>query len=162
MLMVEPANRPRTRIAMPNLNDFSRLIGLDHGLVVLSTSRANGTVQSSVGNAGVLDHPAGDHQVVGFVSAGSAKRLANLRARPHATVVARAGWEWVGVEGSVQLVGPDDPVNGIDAEQLSHLLRNIFTAAGGSHDDWDEYDRVMAAERRVAILIQPARIFGPG
>ena len=37
---------------------------------------------------------------------------------------------------------------GIDADRLQLLLREIFTAAGGTHDDWDTYDRVMAAERR--------------
>jgi hypothetical protein len=34
----------------------------------------------------------------------------------------------------------------------------VFTAAGGTHDDWDEYDRVMAEEGRVAVLVDPARI----
>jgi hypothetical protein len=41
-------------------------------------------------------------------------------------------------------------------------LRAVFTAAGGTHDDWDEYDRVMAAERRTAVLIEPARITSNG
>jgi PPOX class probable F420-dependent enzyme len=128
----------------------------------MSTSRSDGTIQSSVGNAGVLGHPLTGQAVVGFVSAGSAKRLNNLRARPRATVVVRVGWEWAGVEGAVELVGPDDPHNGIDSDGLRLLLREVFTAAGGTHDDWDEYDRVMAAERRVAVLIEPERVFGAG
>jgi hypothetical protein len=37
-------------------------------------------------------------------------------------------------------------------------LRAVFQAAGGTHEDWDEYDRVMAAERRAAVLIQPERV----
>ncbi len=36
----------------------------------------------------------------------------------------------------------------LDAEGLRLLLRNVFTSAGGQHDDWDEYDRVMAQHRR--------------
>ena len=40
------------------------------------------------------------------------------------------------------------------------LLRDIYTAAGGTHDDWDEYDRVMADERRVAVLVTPERTYG--
>jgi hypothetical protein len=40
------------------------------------------------------------------------------------------------------------------------LLRNIFTDAGGTHDDWPTYDRTMARERRVAVLITPLRIYG--
>ena len=48
---------------------------------------------------------------------------------------------------------------GIDAERLRLLLREIFSAAGGTHDDWDTYDRVMAAEHRTAVLITPQRVY---
>jgi len=140
------------------LVDFARLIEGDHGLCVVSTLRADGTIQSSVTNAGVLPHPVTGAQVVGLVSVGGARRLANLRARPRASVVARAGWQWAAVEGPVELAGPDDPMPGVDAERLRLLLREIFTAAGGTHDDWDAYDRAMAEERRVAVLVTPARI----
>jgi hypothetical protein len=110
----------------------------------------------------VLDHPVTRRPVVGFVSAGSAHRLRNLRERPWATVVIRAGWQWAGVEGPVELAGPDDHLDGIDAERLRVLLREVFEAAGGQHDDWDEYDRVMAAERRVAVLVRPDRVYSNG
>ena len=143
---------------MNGLVDFARLIEGDHGLCVVSTLRADGTIQSSVTNAGVLPHPVTGAQVVGLVSVGGARRLANLRARPRASVVARAGWQWAAVEGPVELAGPDDPMPGVDAERLRLLLREIFTAAGGTHDDWDAYDRAMAEERRVAVLVTPARI----
>ncbi len=142
---------------MSALDRFGTLVPLDHGLVVVSTLRADGTIQSSVVNAGVIDHPVTGHQVVGLVSGGSARRLVNLRARSRATVVIRAGWQWASVEGPAQLVGPDDPLEGIDDEGLRVLLRRIFIAAGGSHDDWDEYDAVMARERRTAVLVEPER-----
>src|SRR4051794_7783552 len=103
---------------MSDLQAFAKLVPLDHGLVVVSTSRADGTIQSSVVNAGVLDHPVPGEPVVAFVAAGSSRRLANLRARPRATVVIRAGWQWAGVEGPVELAGPDDPFEGIDGERL--------------------------------------------
>ncbi len=147
---------------MSDLDAFARLVPLDHGLVVVSTSRADGSIQSSVVNAGVLGHPVMKQRVVAFVAAGSAGRLANRRARPRATVVIRAGWQWAAVEGPVELVGPDDPHEGIDGEGLRLLLRHIFTAAGGTHDDWEEYDRVMADERRVAVLVEPERTYGNG
>src|SRR2546422_3266811 len=86
-----------------DLSAFAGLVPLDHGLVVVSTARADGTIQSSVVNAGVLDHPVSGRQVVGLVAAGSSRRLVNLRARPRATVVIRAGWRWAGVEGPVEL-----------------------------------------------------------
>jgi PPOX class probable F420-dependent enzyme len=145
-----------------DLEAFAKLVPLDHGLVVVSTSRADGTIQSSVVNGGVLDHPISGSPVVAFVAAGSSKRLPNLRARPRTTVVIRAGWQWAAVEGPVELAGPDDPLEGIDGKRLRLLLREIFTAAGGTHDDFDEYDRVMAEERRVAVLVEPERVYGNG
>jgi len=93
---------------------------------------------------------------------GGTRKLTNLRARPETTVVVRAGWEWVAVEGAVDIAGPDDPLSGVDAEGLRLLLRDIFTAAGGSHEDWDTYDRVMAEERRAAILVTPRRVYSNG
>ncbi len=147
---------------MIDLGAFAKLVPLDHGLVVVSTSRADGTIQSSVVNAGVLDHPISGREVVAFVAVGTSKRLVNLRARPRATVVIRAGWQWAGVAGTVDLAGPDDPLNGIDPERLRLLLREIFTAAGGTHEDFNEYDRVMAQERRVAVLVEPERVYGSG
>jgi hypothetical protein len=70
--------------------------------------------------------------------------------------VFRAGWEWVAIEGPVRLLGPDDSANGFPSDRLPQLRRDIFTAAGGTHDDWAEFDRVMAAERRVAVFVAPA------
>jgi hypothetical protein len=142
------------------LEDFARLVQGDHGLCVVSTLRPDLTIQSSVANAGVLAHPVTGAQVVGLVSRGDAHRLAYLRARPRATVVVRAGWQWASVEGPVDLAGPDDPLPGVDAERLRVLMREIFTAAGGTHDDWPTFDRVMAEERRVAVLVIPARARG--
>lgn len=142
---------------MTSIEDFAALVPGDHGLVVLSTSRADNTIQSSVVNAGVLAHPLTNATVVGLVAQGGSQKLANLRARPRATVVIRAGWQWAAVEGPAELIGPDDPTPGVDVRLL---LRDVFTAAGGTHEDFDAYDRVMAEERRTAVLITPERIYG--
>jgi PPOX class probable F420-dependent enzyme len=144
---------------MTDLADFAALVGRDHGLGVVSTLRPDNTIQSSVVNAGVLPHPVTGEQVVAFVSRGDARRLGNLRARPRITVVLRAGWQWAAAEGAVQLCGPGDPLPGVDAEGLRMLLRDIFTAAGGTHDDWNTYDATMAAEHRTAVLIAPERVY---
>jgi hypothetical protein len=93
---------------------------------------------------------------------GGSRKLANLRARPQVTVVARVGWEWVAVEGLAEVVGPDNPLDGLAPEDLRLLLRAVFTAAGGTHDDWDTYDRVMADERRAAVLLRPTRVYSNG
>jgi PPOX class probable F420-dependent enzyme len=143
---------------MTTLPDAEAIGSRDKFLAMISTARADGTIQSSVVNAGVLADPDNGQQVVGFVTYGPAK-LANLRARPQVTVTFRAGWEWAAVEGRARIIGPDDPTPGVDAERLRLLRREVFTAAGGTHDDWDEYDRVMAAERRAVVLVTPTRIY---
>jgi len=143
---------------MTTLSDAEAIGSRDKFLAVISTARADGTIQSSLVNAGVLADPDNDQRVVGLVTYGPAK-LANLRARPQVTVTFRAGWEWAAVEGRARIIGPDDPAPGVDAERLRLLRREVFTAAGGTHDDWDEYDRVMAAERRAVVLVTPTRIY---
>ncbi|TMS45844.1 TIGR03618 family F420-dependent PPOX class oxidoreductase [Mycobacterium sp. DBP42] len=144
---------------MTDISQFADMLSRDHGLCVLSTLRGDGSVQSSVVNAGVMAHPRTAEPVVALVAIGGARKLAHLRADPRATVVARAGWQWVTVEGTADIIGPDDPDPGTDAEALRRLLRDVFTAAGGTHDDWDTYDRVMREERRAAVLITPARVY---
>lgn len=145
---------------MVNIEPFTRLVAGDHGLAVVAIALPDGTAHASVTNAGVLSHPVTGAEVVGVVARGDSRKLRHLRLHPRATVVLRAGWQWAAVEGPVELAGPDDPMPGVDAQRLRLLLREIFTAAGGTHDDFDEYDRVMAAERRAAILLTPARLFG--
>jgi PPOX class probable F420-dependent enzyme len=144
---------------MANLKDFARLGSQEQGLVVVAASRADGSVQASVVNAGVLAHPDGE-EVIGLVARGDSLKLRLLRRRPRATVTVRSGWQWVAVEGPVELAGPDDPHPSFAPEEIPRLLRDVFSAAGGTHDDWEGYDRVMAEERRTAVLIRPERIYG--
>jgi PPOX class probable F420-dependent enzyme len=143
---------------MTTLEEAAALARPERGLVVISTLRSAGTIQSSLVNAGVLPHPATGETVLGLVTAGRIK-LANLRARPQITATFRNGWQWAAVEGLAELAGPDDPQPWLDAEGLRQLRREIFAAAGGEHDNWGEFDRVMAEERRAAVLIRPDRIY---
>ncbi len=142
-----------------DLSRFGQMIPLDHGLCVVVTIRRDGTPHTSVVNAGVMSHPLTGERVVAFVAAGGGRKLVHLRANPAIAVTARAGWQWAGVEGTAQLIGPDDPDPAIDDERLRLLLREIFTAAGGTHDDWDTYDRVMREERRTAVFVTPTRSY---
>jgi PPOX class probable F420-dependent enzyme len=142
-----------------DLSAFAALVALDHGLCVFDTLRDDGNVQATVVNAGVLPHPVTGVQVVGLV-AGGRRKLQNLRADRRATIVARAGWQWATVEGTAEIIGPDDPHPDVDRETLRLLMRDIFTAAGGVHDDWETYDRTMAEERRAAVLLTPHRTYG--
>lgn len=136
-----------------------RLVAAEQGLAVVATTRPDGTVHASLVNAGVLDDPVGGRPCVGLVVRGDTRKLSHLRRAGRAAVVFRSGWEWVSVEGPVRVIGPDDPHDGIAPDAL---LRDIFTAAGGTHDDWDAYDRVMAEERRTAVLVDPVRITSNG
>ena len=148
---------------MADIEDFGRLIAGDHGLVVVSTLRDDGTINSSVVNAGVLPHPLTGQAVVAMVLRGGTRKVDHLRKRPYANVVVRAGWQWAAAEGRTELAGPDDPMPGIDAERLRLLLRETFTAAGGTHEDFGTYDRVMREERRAAVFVRPDRVYSnPG
>jgi len=140
------------------LNEAWSLAADESGLAVVATLRAAGTIQSSLVNAGVLAHPATGEPVLAFVTYGKVK-LANLRERPQVTTTFRKGWQWATVEGTAELAGPADRQPWLEPEGLRLLLREVFQAAGGKHDDWDEYDRVMAEQGRTAVLITPTRVY---
>jgi PPOX class probable F420-dependent enzyme len=142
-----------------DLDRLRRLLAAEHGLCVVSLVRPDGTVSSSVVNAGILAHPVGGATVLGFVVSGAAYKRQRLQREPRLTATVRVGWEWQAVEGSAELIGPLDP-HPSAAVDVPALLRDVFRAAGGTHPDWDEYDRVMAAEQRTAVLVTPARIYG--
>lgn len=144
---------------MTTLDEAGALGAEEQGLAVISTLRRDSTIHSSLVNAGVMTHPVTGEQVVAFVTYGPVK-LANLRERPQITVTFRSGWRWAAIEGTAELIGPDDPHADVDEERLRMLLREIFVAAGGSHDNWDEYDQVMADQRREAVLVVPTRVYG--
>lgn len=147
---------------MTTLHDAVALARGDQGLAVVSTLRVDGTIQASLVNAGILAHPATAQPVLGFVTYGRVK-LANLRARPQLAVTFRDGWQWATVEGRAELAGPDDPVDWLDGpDRLRLLLREVFTACGGTHDYWDAYDRTMVEQRRAAVLVDPSRVYSNG
>ena len=111
-------------------------------------------------NAGVLEHPLTGAPIVGFVVRGHARKLENLRRRPTVTVVFRSGWEWVTVEGTAQIAGPDDELDGISKGGVPELLRRVYAAAaGGRPEDWAPLDDVLASERHSAVLVRPTRIY---
>jgi PPOX class probable F420-dependent enzyme len=147
---------------MTTLDEAVGLARDDSGLTVISTVRADGSVQASLVNAGIIAHPSTGQPVLAFVTYGKVK-LGNLRARPSLAATFRNGWQWATVEGPAELAGPDDQADWLtDADQLRLLLREVFTAAGGTHDDWDEYDRVMAAQGRTLVFVTPTRVYSNG
>ena len=136
---------------MADLDLVRRLSDANH-LAVLATTRPDGTVHASIVSAGVLDDPTGA-PAIGVVVAGNARKLDHLRRTGRAAAVFTRGFEWVTAEGPVRVIEADAP-------DVSAWRRQIFTAAGGTHEDWDEFDRVMNEEHRVAVLITPSRVSG--
>jgi len=143
-----------------SLAEVKTLSIADRGLGVVSATRPDGSVHSSLVNAGLMPHPVTKDQTVAFVVFGNAFKLSLFRRSQRASLVFRANFRWAGVEGPVDIIGPDDSFPNFPEDGIAQLLRDVFTAAGGTHDDWDEYDRVMAAERRAAIFLTPERITG--
>src|ERR1700704_257660 len=95
-----------------DLDLVRRLVGADHGLAVVSTTRTDGSVHSSLVHAGVLDDAPGGEPVVAMVIRGDALKLAHFRRTGRATVTFRVGWQWASVDGPARLIGPDDPAEG--------------------------------------------------
>ena len=127
---------------MTTLEEAAALASRDHGLVVISTLRDNGTIQASLVNAGVIAHPVSGENVLGLVTAGRIK-LANLRARPQVTAIFRDGWQWAAVEGHTELVGPMIPsrgwmrkVYGSSAEESSPLPAGSMTTGTNMTGPW--------------------------
>ena len=123
----------------------------EHNAVIV-TNRPSGGAQTTVVKAGPYEG------TMAFVVRGGTVKRRNLERDPRCTVLTvRPDWgRYVSVEGVAELRGPDDT----PAEELRLLLRAVFQTAGGAHDDWDEYDRVMREERRVAVLVTPERVYG--
>ena len=141
---------------MTDLDDVRRIGAGDHFLAVFTIAVGPGQVHASVVNAGVIGDPLDWSPGVAAVVAGGSRKLQLLRQIGRATVVFRSGWQWASVSGPVRLIGPDDGAEfGLD---VPATVRSVFQAAGGTHEDWDEFDRVMAAERRCAVFVGAERI----
>lgn len=145
-----------------DLEQVRKLAGDGSHLAVVATTRPDGSVHASLVSAGVVDDPVTGEPCVGMVVGGGTAKLRHLRRTRRAATVFQAGWRWVGVEGPVRIAGPDDLDGAVAAADIPALLRVVFVAAGGTHDDWDEYDRVMAAEGRTAVFVVAERITGTG
>jgi PPOX class probable F420-dependent enzyme len=144
---------------MTDISDLETMLASESGLAVITTIRANGRPLTSVVNVGVMDHPIGGDRVVAFVARGDSARLGHLRRRPDINVLARRGWQWAAVDGEAELIGPDDPHPEVDRDGLRVMIREVFVAAGGTHDDFDEFDRVMVEDRRCVVLVAPERCY---
>jgi PPOX class probable F420-dependent enzyme len=141
-----------------DMTDVRQFLSTETGLATVSTVQADGRVLSSVVNCGVVAHPITGEESVALVSRGTAARVGHIRRGSPVTVSVRRGWQWVAVTGPADIIGPDDLPGDFDAEMLRLLLREIYQAAGGDHDDYAEYDRAMVADGRAAVFVRPDRV----
>jgi PPOX class probable F420-dependent enzyme len=133
------------------LNEALQFLTGQHSSVVTSVA-SSGAAQSTIVRAGPYEGQ------MAFVVRDDTTKLRNLSMNPNCTVLTvTPDWrKYATVEGHAALHTPDNT----DAEELRLLLRAVFAAAGGTHDNWDEFDRVMKDERRAAVLVTPDRIYG--
>ena len=145
---------------MSDIEIFSNYLSEETGLVTVSTTQVDGRVLSSVVNCGMIEHPLTGDTCVAFVSGSKAARLKHVDRGSQVTITARRGWAWSSVTGPADLIRPGQVPESIDKEQMRLLLREVFHAAGGVHDDLEEYDRAMAQEGRVVVCVTPERVLG--
>ena len=145
---------------MSDIEIFSNYLSEETGLVTVSTTQVDGRVLSSVVNCGMIKHPLTGGTCVAFVSGSKAARLKHIDRGSQVTITARRGWAWSSVTGPADLIRPEQVPESIDKEQMRLLLREVFHAAGGVHDDLEEYDRAMAQEGRVVVCVTPERVLG--
>ncbi|WP_419933392.1 pyridoxamine 5'-phosphate oxidase family protein [Candidatus Poriferisodalis sp.] len=140
-------------MAEPAQDKLRRLVAAENGLCSFVCLDSSGSPHVSIINAGVMDNPVTGETSVACVVRANARKARLLRSDPRAAVAFRHRWDWVAVHGSAQLIGLDDPADGVADADIPELLREVFRSAGGTHEDWDTYDRVMAKERRLAIFV---------
>jgi PPOX class probable F420-dependent enzyme len=134
--------------SMPTLADVAEMLN-QQPYAVVSTIRPSGAIQSTLVNVGIYDGG------VGFTTVGQSRKEYNLKRNPACTVTIHNGPYWIAVEGKARLYSWDHT----DPETMRRLLRELYVVAGGTHDDWETYDRVIREERRAAVIVMPERIY---
>jgi hypothetical protein len=140
------------------LKEVQRIAADANHLAVVAVARTDATIHASLVSAGLLEDPVSHEPSIGIIVSGSATKLSHLRRVRRAAIVFQSGYTWTTVDGRVRIVGPDDPDDSIDSEVIPSLLRRVFLAAGGNHENWTEFDHVMAVERRAAVFVRVERI----
>ncbi|MCH7907387.1 MAG: pyridoxamine 5'-phosphate oxidase family protein [Chloroflexi bacterium] len=126
----------------------------DHPQGVMTTFRRNGMPQLSI----VTVYPRDGG--VGISITESRIKFKNLLRDPRSSVlVSHEDW-WSGYlvfEGVMEMAhsGNTDP------EELRLARQNIFSATTRRRSaDWDDYDRLVDADKRVAMILRPDHVYG--
>lgn len=135
------------------LTDAQRQFLTDNHNAAVTTFRRNGAAQMSIVTCGSY----GDG--VAFTTTADRAKLRNLRRNPRCTIlVGTENWrDFLVLEGEARLVG----VETVSADEYRETLRDVFrTAAGQEHPNWPEYDQAMLDDRRYAVIVTPANVYG--
>lgn len=124
-----------------------------HRQGVLVTARRDGRPQLSN-----IIYAVDEHGVVRVSITADRAKYANLRRDPWAAlhVTREDFYAYVVLEGDVELTEPATSVDDAAVDELVELYRAML----GEHADWDDYRRVMVADRRVVVRLRPARAYG--
>ncbi|MYB83762.1 MAG: TIGR03618 family F420-dependent PPOX class oxidoreductase [Chloroflexi bacterium] len=136
---------------MTTLDDLDGLLG-QNNVVVFTTFRRDGMPQQSLVTVGKMDGG------LAFTTRSRNAKAYNLARDPRCAImlVKPDNRGFAVLDGKAEVQGPHNS----DAESLRLRLREVYRiAAGKEHPDWDEYDRVMLEQGRVAVLLRPDRIF---
>ncbi|UMB69102.1 PPOX class F420-dependent oxidoreductase [Mycobacterium paraterrae] len=117
--------------------------------MVLTTFRADGSLQSSPVTGGVDDQG----RLV-IASYPQRAKSANIRRTPKASVVVLSdefNGAYVQVDGDAEVIDVPDAVDG---------LVDYYRAIAGEHPDWEEYRSAMVSQRKCLIRVTPRR-WGP-
>jgi PPOX class probable F420-dependent enzyme len=133
------------KVGLAELLDFVR----PRHRMVLSTFRADGSLQSSPVTGGV------DQQGrLVIASYPQRAKSANIRRTPEASVVVLSdefNGAYVQIDGDAEV---------IDVPEAVELLVDYYRAIAGEHSDWDEYRSAMLTQRKCLIRVTPHR-WGP-
>ena len=134
----------------PNLTQFIS----DNPQGVLTTYRRNGRAQMSI----VTVRPHEDGVAVSITE--DRAKFKNLLREPQCSILISAADWWSGyvvIDGTAEITwsGNSDP------EVLRSARRDVFSATTRRRsEEWDEYDRLVDADKRVALVIRPTHVYG--
>ena len=136
------------------IDDITALLDLNR-VANFTTYRRDGRPQMSLVTVGRV----GDS--IGFTSGERNAKTANLKRDPRCALMVMSPdlRRYAVLDGDAKLVSPTTA----EAETLRLTLREVYRAAAGKeHPDWEEYDAAMVEQKRVAILLNPTRMYSHG
>jgi len=136
------------------IDDLTSLLAQNH-VVNFSTYRRDGRPQMSLVTVGRIG------EALAFTTRQRNAKYANLMRDPRCAMMVFSPdlRTYAVLDGDAQVVG----AHNTDPETLRATLRDVYRAsAGKEHPNWDEYDAVMAEQKRVAVLLNPTRMYAHG